>query len=451
MKKIAASILCTLAGLLLMTSCLGNAEEETELSSTVALLTFSINDLKTVHKFTHEGKDTTYTTVMSGSSVKFTIDHANRKVYNTDSIAYGTDITRILVKATADGYVCYLKENGEAGSIEDSIDFTRPVTFRVTSYDELYSRDYEVSIHKHQVHPDSTQWRELTANFAPGVFAKQKAFIKGDQLYVLGNDAAGVCYTTSTTLPDASVWTDTARFAGIAGITDATSAMLIGDTFYLTADGALYRSDNAITWTPVGNPTPVAGLLAVEETATRTAWGVSGNDFVASTDMVEWNTEGALTGEAIKGVATFSHPLLTNKDIKRTIFIAIPTERADTCAKVWTKLSTEKEWVEVKPSRNNPYTCPHLEHLAVIHYAGKMYAFGGKSIGQRRAPVEAFSHTFESADNGVTWRENKRAFSLPEEFKGRDGSFSTATDGEYVWVMWGTTGQVWRGRWNGIK
>ena len=64
MKKIAASILCTLTGLLLMTSCLGNAEEETELSSTVALLTFSINDLKTVHKVTHEGKDTTYTTVM---------------------------------------------------------------------------------------------------------------------------------------------------------------------------------------------------------------------------------------------------------------------------------------------------------------------------------------------------------------------------------------------------
>ena len=171
-------------------------------------------------------------------------------MYNTDSIAYGTDITRILVKATADGYVCYLKENGEAGSIEDSIDFTRPVTFRVTSYDELYSRDYEVSIHKRQVHPDSTQWRELTANFAPEVFAQQKAFIKGDQLYVLGNDAAGVCYTTSTTLPDASVWTDTARFAGIAGSADATSAMLIGDTFYLTADGALYRSDDAVAWTP---------------------------------------------------------------------------------------------------------------------------------------------------------------------------------------------------------
>ena len=79
-----------------------------------------------------------------------------------------------------------------------------------------------------------------------------------------------------------------------------------------------------------------------------------------------------------------------------------------------------------------------------------MYAFGGVSLGNRKVELEAFSACYESRDNGLTWKVNEEALSLPEEFKGRDEAFSTATDGEYVWVMW-STGEVWRGRWNGLE
>ena len=159
MKRIVTSLLCPLMGVLLMTSCLGS-DDETVLSSDVALLSFSIKDLKTTHTIQKDnGEDSTYTTVVSSSSVKFVIDQEQRIVYNSDSILFGTDITHVLVNVTADGSVCYIKSEDEFGSVEDSIDFTDPVVFRVTSNDEKFTRDYTVSINVRQSDPKKTAWK----------------------------------------------------------------------------------------------------------------------------------------------------------------------------------------------------------------------------------------------------------------------------------------------------
>ncbi len=412
MKKIAISLVCPLIGALLMTSCLGN-DDEVEKSSEVALLTFGIQDVKTTHTIkTDEGTDSTYTTVMSGGTVVFTIDQTNRRVYNSDSIAYGTDVTHVLVKVTADGYVYYLKQDGELGSVEDSIDFTSPVTFRVKSYDEQFVRDYLVNINVHQVDPKKSVWTQIESNNFPE-FTEQKAFVKGDSLYVIGVDDNGAYQTATTALADGFAWTATAC-SGIEGT--GLTALLIEDAFYLKTDAGLYRSDDAIAWSAADD---FPGMSALAE-------------------EVKSN-----------GIAFFAEPLSTNDKITRSVFIATP-ETADTCAQVWTKLSTEAEWKEIGASGNNVYGCPNLENLAVIEYADMMYAFGGKSVGNRKKPLEAFSACYESRDKGVTWKATEEALSLPEAFKGREESFSTATDGEYVWVMW-SNGEVWRGRWNGVK
>lgn len=412
MKRIAIGLLCPLIGILFMTSCLGD-EDETVKSSEVALLTFGIKDLKTVHTIkTEAGEDSTYTTVMSGNAVTFTIDQAQRLVYNSDSIAYGTNVTRVLVSVTADGYVYYLNENGELASVEDSIDFTSPVTFRVKSYDEQYTRDYKVSINVHQVDPEETSWAHIENTNFP-ILNELKAFVKGDSLYVIGTDTDGVYHTTTATLTDCTAWTTT-ECSGIEST--GLSVLLMDDVFYLKTDLGFYRSEDAIVWTSADNEDKVSTL--------------PGNGISRS-------------------VAWFNNPLRTNEDIMRTIFVTTP-EKADTCAQVWTKLSTEENWIEIEPQGDNIYGCPNLENLAVIRYAENMYAFGGKSIGNRKVQLEPFSACYESRDNGVTWKENAAAFSLPKVFEGRTDAFSATTDGEYVWVMW-NNGQVWRGRWNGIK
>ena len=409
MKRIASNLLCPLIGVLLITSCLGN--DDVVQSSDVALLSFSIKDLKTTHTIKKDGKDSTYTTVMDGNSVRFTIDQTSRKVYNSDSIAYLTDVSHVAVSVTADGSVVYLKPDGTEGSVEDSIDFAHPVTFLVKSYDKKFSRDYEVSINVHQVDPKKTTWLQIVGTNFPAL-ESQKAFVKDDCLYVIGV-ADGEYYTSSTNIADGVSWTTTPCI-GVEG--DGLSALLVDDSFYLNTEVGTYCSKDAVTWTAVGEG---------DETMFLPGGGIN------------------------HGVAWFCQPLNTNGDIVRNIFVATP-ETTDTCAQVWTRLSTESEWTEIGSNGNRVYGCPNLDNLVVIQYADNMYAFGGKSKGGRKEELEAFSACYESRDNGVTWKVNEGTFSLAKDFEGRDGAFSTATDGEYVWVMW-DNGEVWCGRWNGIK
>ena len=449
MKKIAISLICALVASTTLTSCLPDAEE-TELTSTVALLSFSINDLKTQHTITlASGKDSTYTTIMASKTIRFTIDQAQGLVYNSDSIAYATDVTRVVPNIGANGYISYYKDDEQVGfSEEDSIDFTHPVKFTITSYDEKFTRDYLISINVHQVDPRTTSWRQLEqANFPAGLFVAPKALVKEALVYVLGTDAEGRGYTTTSALGDGAQWSTPTEWTGIPAGADVASVQLVGDQFYMVADGALYSSADALAWVAVGNALPVSTLLAVE--GDTMAWAMVEGTIASSTDMNAWQL-GQQPKRAIKaGVAAFSEPLRTNANISRTLFVATPEAEADTCAQVWSKLSTDTCWVEVEPQGTNVYGCPNLEHLAVIRYAGKMYAFGGKSLGHRQQPLEAFSACYESRDNGVTWRARDNVFSLPEAFKGREEAFATVTDGTYVWVMW-STGDVWRGRWNGL-
>lgn len=413
MKRIAVNFLCALIGVLFMASCMKD-KEEVVMSSDVALLSFAIKDVKTKHTIKKEnGKDSTYTTVLSGKTVKFTIDQEQRIVYNEDSIAYGIDVEHILVEVKADGGVCYVKPDGTLGSVEDSINFSTPVTFRVTSHDAQFVRDYSVCLNVHQVDPKKTVWQQMVDANLPAL-EEQKTFVRDGNLYVIGVDADGIFYCAATPLTDGAVWTTT-ECVGIEGV--GLSVLLVDDVFFLKTDAGLYRSEDAVTWMVADGETEVT----------------------------------ALPGEGLsRGVAWFCHPLSTNVNIMRTIFVETP-EEADTCAQVWTKLSTEDNWVEIGSNGNNTYGCPNLENLTVIEYAGKMYAFGGESVGERKKPIEAFSVCYESCDNGVTWKVNEKALSLPEKFKEYTGiSSSAAADGEYVWVIWGD-GKVWRGRWNGIK
>ncbi len=453
MKRFAISLICPLIVGICFTSCLPEAEE-TELTSTVALLSFGINDLKTEHTITLDnGKDSTYTSVMKGNAVKFTIDHEGGLVYNTSPIAYGTDITRVTTSLSADGYVHYIhpttKEKTGYNS-EDTINFTQPVKFTITSYDERFSRDYLIRINVYQSDPNATQWQQLeAATFPASLFTEQKAVIRDTQLYVFGKDTEGKAYTTATDLSDGTQWSAPAEWIGIGYFTERLSVILHQQDFYTLANGQLYRSANGTDWEPINTTTSLTALIGTTTEASPAVWGISDNQFVSTTDLIEWQAnEQRLTQQLEGNISCISQPLRTNANIHRTIFIS-NAAITDTCAHVWSKLSSETKWTKVEPVGQNPYGCPNLQDLAVINYRNRLYAFGGMSLGNRKAPIEPFSTCYESRDNGVTWRIRERSFSLHESFIGRNEPFATAVDAQgYVWMIWGTSGEVWKGIWN---
>lgn len=453
MKRTVISLICPIIIGLCFTSCLPEAEE-TELTSTVALISFSINDLKTRHTITLEsGKDSTYTTIMDASSIPFTIDHANGQVYNASPISYGTDVTRVVTKLEADGYVFYYKDGEKTGySATDSIDFTEPVKFTIVSNDEKFSRDYLITLNVYKADPYATHWEQIEGEALPAELSTSlTALIKDEQVYLFGQDAAGTYYTTSTSVEDGAQWQAPVAWSGIEGTADASSITLFEGAFYVLAEGTLYRSEDGAQWVATAT-SDLTCLLAVTSEEAPTVWGIKDNAFSYSADMLEWQSYGQNAGNGFdRRIAYFSEALRTNPNIHRTIVIGAAEQSADTCVHVWSKISTEKEWTEVVPMGTNHYGCPNLENLAVISYRGKMYAFGGKSLGNRLAPIEAFDACYESRDNGVTWRVRDYAFSMAKAFEGRDSNFTTVVDAHHrVWMIWGTSGEVWRGTWSGI-
>ena len=452
MKRTVISLICPIIIGLFFTSCLPEAEE-TELTSTVALISFGINDLKTRHTITLDnGKDSTYTTIMDASSIPFTIDHANGLVYNASPIAYGTDVTHVVTTLEADGYVYYYKDGEKTGySAADSINFTEPVKFTIVSNDEKFSRDYLITINVYKTDPYETHWEQLEEATLPVELSTNlKAIIKEQQMFLFGQDNTGAYYTTWTSVEDNTQWAAPVTWNGIEANADYTSIMLFENDFYVLVGDTLYHSNDGANWEATATNN-ISCLLAATSENSPTVWSIKDNTFAYSTDMLEWNTHDQMAKNGIdRRIAYFNEALLTNPNIQRTIVIGTNEQSTDTCVQVWSKLSTEKEWTEVIPVGNNPYGCPNLENLAVISYRDKMYAFGGRSKGDRFAPIEAFGACYESRDNGVTWRVRDNALNLAKEFVGRDSNFTTAVDDQNrVWMIWGTSGEVWRGTWSG--
>ena len=128
-----------LAGLFLTASCLSGSEEAT-LYSDAAITSFSLGTLnRYVESVTDEGKDTIVTSTVTGSSYTFHIDQVNHRIYNTDSLPYGTDVKHVLVYlSTYNNSVALIQSIEREDSLwyyssTDSIDFSQPRKFIVWS------------------------------------------------------------------------------------------------------------------------------------------------------------------------------------------------------------------------------------------------------------------------------------------------------------------------------
>ena len=210
-----------------LTSCLGK-DSDSDLSSECALLTFSIADIQTPKTITLEdGRDSTFTVSTAVSNYVFSIDQINRLVYNIDSIPYGVQTEKVVVKSTAStSATIYYDKDGEstAFSSGDTLNLTQSLVFTVVSQDKKYSRDYTVTLNVHRVSPGESSWRQVTA---PADLQRMKADVSDIEADFLAAHPAEkvfafryplktnttimrnivVCYDVASTDSLAHVWT----------------------------------------------------------------------------------------------------------------------------------------------------------------------------------------------------------------------------------------------------
>ena len=204
------------------------------------------------------------------SGVFFTIDLNNAVIFNADSLPYGTNVKKLLMNIGTPGdnkiELTFIQADSlKTATVDyttsslDSVNFTQPVTVKVTSVNQSYTREYSIKVNVHQVKSDSLSWGDFQYSALPGTAegdaVKSSVTVeKGDRLY---------CYTMSgsqykradakTNLEDGEQRSWNTNSVDFGFTPDLVSMRTSSEGFYvLSTDKKLYSSADGLSWTATG-------------------------------------------------------------------------------------------------------------------------------------------------------------------------------------------------------
>lgn len=397
---------------------------------------FSIGSIRSPYPaFTAEGKDTTIYKTISFSTFPFTVNQLTGEIYNSDSLFFATRVSKVVVNMNVEGVASIY--NDATGTYDyfaagDSIDFTSPRKFRITSTDGSYSKDYTISVNVHQVEPELMVWNKVASAVS---LNPRKALESDGDVYIFGTLVDRTPVFAISSAGSKVSWSAYQEVNGLPETVDFTTVHLFNGVWYVLAAGDLYASENAADWLPVSQGNDYVAIIGASDDDGY-MWLASNENIYSTADGKTVEATSALPEDfPLYGVSTLSYALSHNKNIIRYMLVGYTDEERSDVPKVWSKLSTENDWV-VYDNADNPYPCPALAGLAVVRYDNSLYAFGGKGkVGDNE--VEAFNSFYISKDNGVAWKAPDGFYQrMPEVLKGKNLSFVTFVDSDnYIWII----------------
>lgn len=463
MKRIVKPFVILISAIVLMASCLGDDDSYNDfiLYSDTAISSFSLGTLnRTMWTTSSKGEDSSYVAEVNGASYKFYIDQLKKEIYNPDSLPVGTDVAHVICKINAQnsGTVILVHKDIEGKdsltffNSSDSIDFTEPREFRVYCMDGSVYRSYKVSVNVHKENPDSINWHKFASVSDFMAMSNIKALALDGRLLVFGEQGGTTSVYSGATV-DGIAWTKLST--GMTLDAGASSNAMVKDgTVYTLSGGKLISSTDGSAWTVVGNAA-VNRLLGAGK---GKMYGLNADGkIMSSTDGVVW-TEDVLSDSGsmlpVTDMSLVSLPLGTDKSAETIILsgnLAADSNPQDSVAMVWNKIeeyasaSQSHSWIYCV--EDNGFCLPCLAGLNMVTYGDVLVAFGGRGLGTSTA--KAYSQMYVSEDKGLTWHADD-SYYLPEGFtNGSSSVMSVAVDNNnYMWIICGGTGDVWRGRLN---
>ena len=174
MKKNIVPIMLLTVAVCLFVSCIGSDDDDDKHTyyGDTAVTGFSLGTLNRYLKTKAKDgvTDSIYKRTYAGSNYAFYIDQVNCKIYNVDSLPYGTDSKKVLTTVTTkNGGTPYYKSMYSDSlftySSSDSVDFSVPRQLVVANYtgSKSVSRTYEVTLNVHQEPADTFFWSKMPA------------------------------------------------------------------------------------------------------------------------------------------------------------------------------------------------------------------------------------------------------------------------------------------------
>ena len=319
MKRYIYTLCLLVLGTTLITSCLGSDDNYDTISyKDTAILSFSLSTVKqTIHTTTSAGKDSSYTKTLSTLPV-FTIDQYQGRIYNTDSLPNGCDLSHILASISSKNngviIINYPTATG-ADSLfyynsADSIDFSKPREIRVYSYSGADYRSYTVTVNMHQVETSKLLWEKKQVSDYPTDSRKAQ-------------------------------WETIAATAGMK--------QFIG---YGTKEA--YALSNK-------------GFLMVSK------------DEGATWEQDHLDEDASLLPTA--NIAFVSYPFKYNIDTDYQLLAGTLDDNSKACT-IWRKIaefgekSEESKWAYIPLETHNSYYLPKMEHISLAYFHGNILAVG---------------------------------------------------------------------------
>ncbi len=464
MKRITKPFVILFSTIILMVSCLNSDNYNITYYADTAITSFSLGTLnRYLTVISSTGEDSTVSATVTGSDYKFYIDQLSQEIYNPDSLPVGTDVAHVICTVGSKNAGTIIIKNIDSDTLSyysstDSIDFTTPREFRVYALDGMAYRKYTVSVNVHQEYADTFMWNEAgTCDMFKGLTG-MKAIEFGGNMMVFGTDGAATnVYLTNTegtpswTQLEENVSLDAEAYKNVI-VHDDMIWTLNGKDIIVSSDGQEWSVHSTLDGSDIAD-----GICALLGAGSKKFYAITSSGGIVSSDDdgLSWQEESVLDDMEMLPTQDVSFACLTvytNENTERMVIVGnrdVDTYREDSVAMVWNKIEEYDEGTEAHSwylsNEKNKYELPRLTNLQMLKYGGVLLAMGGNGLGISTA--QAFTQLYTSGDCGLTW-QNYTSYTLPEDFDNSGSNvFTFAMDSDnYLWIMCGGNGQVWRGR-----
>lgn len=363
-------------------------------------------------------------------SVFFSIDLNHGVIFNADSLPKGTKVSRLIPSITfantmTSAELSFRKDNrvdtvvDYLSNPQDSIDFTSPVTLKVTAENGTSTFSYTIKVNVHTVDPDTLGWALISTSTLPSRFSdpvKQKTVWHNSSAYCLVEENDGSFTISSCADLNEGLWDKQEFSPGF--YPDVESFSSSDDSFYLLADnGDLYSSSDCLSWEDTG----------IEWYSVIGGYGsyVLGLQFVD--DSFYFTQYPAADGEAVKSVpGNFPVSKSSQLGIIETDWAENPIAilaggvmaNGDFSSDIWG--FDGNNWAILNSSALPALESPMLARYVV--YKDTPAAFAKREFDAWLLFGGVFddgsfnSVVYTSIDNGVTWNVAADSMQLPEDF-----------------------------------
>lgn len=424
------------------TSCSTDAETATTQGGTdCAITSIILGSLKRdVHTQTTAGKDSVYTTTLSGSLYQMYIDQYKQEIYNPDSLPIGTHIDKVVFSvARCDGVLAYktLWGTDTLYTTSDTLDFTTPRTFTCYSYTGTSKKAYTVRVNMHQVDPEKFVWNNVEmGNPSLTDIKTQRAFNKDSLLYIYAITSTDTIVMTSS-INDGTQWNK--EVLHVNGLTP-NSIQLFKGAFYALKQGEIITSTDGKTWTNVGANITADVLPA---TSGNIIFALKDQKMYYSNDGITWNEDNLEGDASYLPTSNYSSTYNTMNFNSNFEYVIMGGKNAEGSVE-WKKIIDNKgdntePWSLYNFEDKQVYPYPSMPDTKMLNYDDKIFSAGIEG--------DTLSLFFVSNDYGRTWIPYNKNYLHPSNIKASNFSW-VIDENKYMWIFCGGSGDIWRGRIN---